>query len=167
MVLRSSGAILRMAMLRPRALRTARRLIGGIAIPDRTHQPPDRRHHIGHRHRLPRTTRCAPVDRPPRAGRAPGRHGRLYETLRSGRFVLLDPNGASDVDGWADRVEHVQPTGTPGTVTPGTVTLVRPDGYVAWASDEADPARRAAALTSALQAWCGNSADNRVGQEAR
>jgi hypothetical protein len=33
--------------------------------------------------------------------------------------------------------------------------LVRPDGYVAWASDEQDAVRRAAALGTALTRWCG------------
>jgi hypothetical protein len=37
----------------------------------------------------------------------------------------------------------------------GTATLVRPDGYVAWAGDETDPGRRAEALRQALTAWCG------------
>jgi hypothetical protein len=32
--------------------------------------------------------------------------------------------------------------------------LVRPDGYIAWASDEPDPARRAAAAAAAVQHWC-------------
>ena len=33
--------------------------------------------------------------------------------------------------------------------------LVRPDGYVAWATDETAPASRDAALRTALTRWCG------------
>jgi hypothetical protein len=33
--------------------------------------------------------------------------------------------------------------------------LVRPDGYVAWATDESAPASRDAALRTALSRWCG------------
>jgi hypothetical protein len=35
------------------------------------------------------------------------------------------------------------------------VALVRPDGYVAWASDDPDPAARAAAAERAVRLWCG------------
>jgi hypothetical protein len=43
---------------------------------------------------------------------------------------------------------------TPAGATETTM-LVRPDGYVAWAADEADPRRRAEVLFEALMAWCG------------
>jgi hypothetical protein len=33
--------------------------------------------------------------------------------------------------------------------------LVRPDGYVAWATDETAPASRDEALRTALTRWCG------------
>ena len=33
--------------------------------------------------------------------------------------------------------------------------LVRPDGYVAWVSDETHPATRASAVRKALTEWCG------------
>jgi FAD binding domain len=71
----------------------------------------------------------------------------LYEALRHGRFVLLVPAGEATVtlDGWAGRVEAAtRADGSP------TLALVRPDGYVAWACDEADPERRAAATQAAL-----------------
>jgi len=35
------------------------------------------------------------------------------------------------------------------------MVLVRPDGYVAWATDETAPASRDAALREALTRWCG------------
>jgi hypothetical protein len=49
------------------------------------------------------------------------------------------------LDGWAGRVEEA--TGADGSAT---LTLVRPDGYVAWACDETDPERRTAATQAAL-----------------
>jgi 2-polyprenyl-6-methoxyphenol hydroxylase-like FAD-dependent oxidoreductase len=155
MALRNSGALLRLAMLRPPALRTARRLIGGLATRigpinrwiagtlsgiDITYPTPRGAHRsIGHR---------APDVR--LAG-----NGRLYQTLRRGRFVLLGlGNDINDIiNDWAGRVEHAEPTGNPGTMI-----LVRPDGYLAWACTERDPARRAAALTAALRTWCGDPA---------
>jgi hypothetical protein len=33
--------------------------------------------------------------------------------------------------------------------------LVRPDGYITWATDDQDPARRDADLRQALIRWCG------------
>jgi 2-polyprenyl-6-methoxyphenol hydroxylase-like FAD-dependent oxidoreductase len=71
---------------------------------------------------------------------------RLYEVMRSGRFVLVTREaldlGRADVD-----VAHTDDPGPPDAV------LVRPDGYVAWAG----PATGAAA---ALDHWCGASKSN-------
>jgi hypothetical protein len=39
------------------------------------------------------------------------------------------------------------------------MVLVRPDGYVAWATDETSPASRDAALRTALTRWCGHPTD--------
>jgi 2-polyprenyl-6-methoxyphenol hydroxylase-like FAD-dependent oxidoreductase len=97
----------------------------------------------GSRHRL--AGRRLPAGR---VTRTDGTAARLYELFRDGRFVLLtaDPGIFGD-----DPVEHVQVVGGRAAGLPATV-LVRPDGYVAWASDERDrgalpgAARRAAAL---------------------
>jgi hypothetical protein len=35
------------------------------------------------------------------------------------------------------------------------MVLVRPDGYVAWASDNPDPEARADAARAAVRHWCG------------
>jgi 2-polyprenyl-6-methoxyphenol hydroxylase-like FAD-dependent oxidoreductase len=73
--------------------------------------------------------------------------GRLYATLRAGKFVLvLPPGGAFDGAGRDDRlVVSARRDGDPGTA------LVRPDGYYAWAADRPDPPAAEAALT----AWTG------------
>ncbi|MFP3988678.1 FAD-dependent oxidoreductase [Streptomyces sp. E11-3] len=70
--------------------------------------------------------------------------GRLYEALRAGKFVLITPADTTvATDG--DRV-----VGTHwATGDRGTTLLIRPDGYVAWASDRPDPT----ALRSALAEW--------------
>ncbi|MFI9361512.1 FAD-dependent monooxygenase [Kitasatospora sp. NPDC053057] len=54
---------------------------------------------------------------------------RLHELLRSGRGVLLDPQGtlAEAVAPWSDRVDRT--TGRGAATEP---MLVRPDGYVCW-----------------------------------
>ncbi|MER7202026.1 FAD-dependent oxidoreductase [Streptomyces sp. CB01635] len=55
------------------------------------------------------------------------KEGRLYEALRQGLFVLIVPEGAHDK---GDRY-----TVTHWASDRRTALLVRPDGYVAWASD--------------------------------
>jgi hypothetical protein len=53
----------------------------------------------------------------------------------------------------ADRVAVVPYRATTAAGLPAAV-LVRPDGYIAWASDEPDPAARAAAARAAIRQWC-------------
>jgi 2-polyprenyl-6-methoxyphenol hydroxylase-like FAD-dependent oxidoreductase len=120
LVLRSSGAIIRMAMIRSRAGRLTRNLLGGAAL------------------RLPPVARKAAgivsgigigYPHAPRAHDVPLRDSRrLYEVLRDGKFVLLAPDAAkSTMDGWHDRVVLATPA---DTTTPWT--LVRPDAHIAW-----------------------------------
>ena len=71
---------------------------------------------------------------------------RLYEALRSGRFLLVAPEGGAVAGPLGSHVEAValaQPA--------RTTVLVRPDGYIGWASDDraADPA---AALARVVRA---------------
>jgi 2-polyprenyl-6-methoxyphenol hydroxylase-like FAD-dependent oxidoreductase len=128
-VVRSSGALIRLALAGgplPRLARAAlaavvprvpaiqRRIIGqvsGVAIAYGSHR------------RAPDITL---------------RGGRLYEALRSGRFLLV----GTTIHGYADRVDEVSP------VTPGPALLVRPDGYIA-AAGTPDEVRRA------VPEWCG------------
>jgi len=121
LVLRSSGAIIRMAMIRSRAGRLTRNVLGGAAL------------------RLPPVARKAAgiisgigIDYPhaPRAQDVPLRDSRrLYQALRDGRFVLLAPaeEAGPVMAGWQDRVVLASPV---DATMPWT--LVRPDAHVAW-----------------------------------
>lgn len=80
---------------------------------------------------------------------------RLYEALREARFVLVDATAtgsaaARATTGWGDRIVGrtvVRPTaGAPAVV------LVRPDAYVAWASDRMPSTSE---LDAVLTDWCG------------
>ena len=85
-----------------------------------------------------------------------GRKTRVAELMRAGRFVLLDLTSGGRVAAtavhWADPVPIVaEPLSKPA---PADALLIRPDGYVAWASGPGD-AGPAAGLRDALTAWCG------------
>ncbi|NUT21812.1 MAG: FAD-dependent oxidoreductase [Hamadaea sp.] len=79
---------------------------------------------------------------------------RLAELTRTGRPLLLDLTAdarlAAVADPWRDRVEIV--TGT-STDTKATGMLLRPDCYVAWESQDAQP--DVTTLTAALTRWFG------------
>ncbi|MEU8242903.1 FAD-dependent monooxygenase [Actinoplanes missouriensis] len=116
LVLRSSGALIRMAMLRSRPARFARNAAGSalLAIPAVTRRAAGVISGIG-------------IDYPgaPRATDVPLRGGeRLYEALREGRHVLITAGAA---DGHRDRLRVVAPR-----TDTDQAMLVRPDGYVAW-----------------------------------
>ena len=84
---------------------------------------------------------------------------RVYTLLHSARPMLLNlakPDGF-DIAPWADRVQMVDATcegpwelPVIGAVPAPTAVLVRPDGYVAWVGERADPA-----LSDALTTWFG------------
>lgn len=79
---------------------------------------------------------------------------RLYEVMRDGKFVLLDGSGgalAGAAAAWSERV-NVLPM-NPVVKGPSAI-LVRPDGYVGWATD-ADGVRVRRELPSVLQQWLG------------
>ncbi|WP_078843900.1 FAD-dependent oxidoreductase [Streptomyces albus] len=88
---------------------------------------------------------------------------RLYEALRGGVFVLVTPAaGAERADlrdaltGYESRVRTVHWAGGRRTSL-----LVRPDGYVAWASDAPSPPP--SALRAVLHRWAGPPSPPRPG----
>lgn len=155
LVLRVSGAIVRAAMATTPARRTARAL--GAALLTRIGPAQDRAlgivSGIGIAYPPPPGTR-----RPTPAGRrAPdlalahgerreGREGRerLYETLRTGGFVLVTPPGAATPPGVPLAHRHWAAGARTACV------LVRPDGYVAWSAPRATDAEIAAAVAAWL-----------------
>ncbi|MFC9240108.1 FAD-dependent monooxygenase [Streptomyces decoyicus] len=86
---------------------------------------------------------------------------RLYELLRQGQFVLLAPADEPGVPraltSKGDRPRPVEDRFLTASWQSGrrTALLVRPDGYIAWATDATAPAERALALRSALLHWTG------------
>jgi len=161
LVLRSSGAIIRLAMIQSQLERTARNLIGGTALKI----APVARKVAGTISGIG-ISYAAPHGAHALAGRraadvllaGEGRPtARLYEELRAGKFVLLAPPAlATAAEPWADRVRVATPAG-PDT----TIMLVRPDGYVAWAIDDPNAQRRDTATRNALAALCGTPTSGR------
>jgi 2-polyprenyl-6-methoxyphenol hydroxylase-like FAD-dependent oxidoreductase len=137
-VLRTSGAIVRLAVVRSAMQQTLRTAAARLAL-----SVPAVRHRgaltisgigIGY----------GPATRVPDQLLPGGR--RLYEALRDGRFLLL---GAPSLDAgaWSDRL-------TVAAAASAQVLLVRPDGYLAWSG----PASDESGLRAALTGWCGSPA---------
>jgi hypothetical protein len=96
-----------------------------------------------------------------------GSPARLYELLGDGMFVLVVAANDPAVTylatkRWAGRVHCALAGGATRTTA-----LVRPDGYIAWATDETAPDRRAAEIRDALNHWCGQPADRAVHEPRR
>jgi 2-polyprenyl-6-methoxyphenol hydroxylase-like FAD-dependent oxidoreductase len=139
MVLRTSGGLIRAALMRRAPARVARDTAVRIALrfPPVTRRLALRVSGLDIAYR-PTTGSSRPVGR--RAEDVVGVDGRrLYEVLRSARFVLVAPPGftAGDLDGHIDVLQ----------VRDGAPRLVRPDGYVAWAGPDADR------LRATLRTW--------------
>src|SRR5215210_1626756 len=155
-VLRGSDALLRLTLTQSQATRAARWLLANVV--GRFGSPPALVSRavsgIGIAYASPRGEHRLVERRAPDIRLVPGNAGktRLYEILRGGRFVLLTPAGAGAAIGriWTDRVDSA----TPADATL-PIVLVRPDGYVAWATEETAPASRDEELRTALTRWCG------------
>jgi 2-polyprenyl-6-methoxyphenol hydroxylase-like FAD-dependent oxidoreductase len=140
LVLRTSGALVRLAVVRSamqQALRTTAARIA-LAVP-------------AIRHRGARTVSgigidYGPVTRVPDRPLADGR--RLYEALRDGRFLLVG-TPSLDPGAWSDRL-----TQAAAASAADEVLLVRPDGYAAWSG----PASDESGLRAALTRWMGSPA---------
>ncbi|MET8248460.1 FAD-dependent monooxygenase [Streptomyces sp. NPDC005202] len=145
-VLRSSGGIVRLAMAkRPwtLALRAALTTVLTTVAPARR-RAVGQITGIGYRYASPRGSHRLVGTRVPDVALAGG--GRLYEALRGGRFVLIAPQ---EYEVGRDRADRL--TASRWASDRRTALLVRPDGYVAWAADSADPA----AIESAVAAHVG------------
>ncbi len=160
MVLRSSGAILRIALLHSAPGRAARALAGRLL----THLRPLSRRAIGAVSGIDIAYPAGPGAHRLAGRRAPDIRladgGRLYALLRQGRFVLIAPADEPAVPGPTGK--GAGPLPADGRVVRAawdggrrTALLIRPDGYIAWATDAAHPAERAAALRAALVQWTG------------
>jgi 2-polyprenyl-6-methoxyphenol hydroxylase-like FAD-dependent oxidoreductase len=132
LVLRSSGALVRMAMMRSAVARRLRNALGAalLSLPPVVRRATGVISGVGIAY--PGAPRAEDVTL--RGG------GRLYEALRSGRHVLVTPQPFS---GYGERLL----VAAPEAVTREAV-LVRPDGYVAWRGP-------AAAAVSALADFLG------------
>ncbi|MEZ0365312.1 FAD-dependent monooxygenase [Mycobacterium sp. pUA109] len=79
---------------------------------------------------------------------------RVAEAMRAARPLLLDLTGgvfAESVPGWTDRLDVAKVTSSD---TAAAALLIRPDGYVAWAADDARP-DDVDRLHAALTRWFG------------
>ncbi|GAA2431779.1 FAD-dependent oxidoreductase [Streptomyces macrosporus] len=148
MVLRSSGAIIRLAMAHTplqRAVRSA-----GAAVLARVRPLSDRAVGMisGIAIAYPAPWGAHPLTgrRAPDLALAGGT--RLHEALRAGGFVLVTPADENPTALAAEADRRITRVHWAGDRR--TALLVRPDGYIAWATDERDPARRATALRAAL-----------------
>ncbi|MFD9975171.1 FAD-dependent monooxygenase [Streptomyces sp. NPDC059017] len=129
-VVRSSGAIVRLAMAHSPLQRLTRAL--ATSFLNTVRPAADRAMGMisgtGLSYRAPRGAHRLTGRRAPDLSL---REGRLYELLRRGEFVLVTPDGADTA-----------PPAVPGPVSRAhwrgadrTALLVRPDGYIAWATD--------------------------------
>ncbi|GIG69462.1 FAD-dependent monooxygenase [Phytomonospora endophytica] len=140
-VLKTSGTLLRMALLGSNAARGLRNVLvkTAMSLPAVARRATGMLSGVGIAYDAPKGAHRPAGER---AADVPLVGGRLYELLRAGRHVLIPGEGAkATVDG---RFE----TGV--AAEPGDTTLlVRPDGYIAWAGRDASSAQIDAALAAA------------------
>jgi 2-polyprenyl-6-methoxyphenol hydroxylase-like FAD-dependent oxidoreductase len=125
LVLRSSGTLIRLAMIRSAAGQWTRNTLGSALMSLRPVMRKAAGVLSGVGIGYPGAPRAADVTL--RDG------GRLYESLRAGRFVLLTEE--QTLPGYADRLLVATPE-----AKSRRATLVRPDGYIAWQGPAAEAA---------------------------
>ncbi len=157
LVLRSSGALVRLALIKSLAARTARDVFSSAAVrvPVIAHRATGTVSGIGIDYSKVSSYGSELGAHPEIGKRASDlalTDGRLYEHLRDGRFLLIgrSADDAQLTESWKHDVGYAV-----SADAKHALLLVRPDGYVAWASDEADSAVRASAVRKALTVWCG------------
>ncbi|MFF3288394.1 FAD-dependent monooxygenase [Streptomyces sp. NPDC003023] len=129
-VLRSSGAIVRLAMARTPLQRAARSLAARLlsSVRPASAKAIGLISGIGISYGGPRGSHRLTGRRAPDLRLA---QGRLHELLRNGEFVLVGPSGpVPEAPAAPGRVIRAH-----WTTDRRTTLLVRPDGYIAWASD--------------------------------
>ena len=152
LVVRNSGALIRLVMIQSRPGRAVRNTVGGAVLQIgplarrvsgmlsgiglEYPSPPGAHHLVGKR-----------AGDTLLAGEGAG-PARLYEALRGGGFVLLTPSNEDLTvpPKWSDRARRAGVADATDTTV-----LVRPDGYIAWAAEKPGTAAVEAALTQ----WCG------------
>ncbi|MGW5942319.1 FAD-dependent monooxygenase [Streptomyces celluloflavus] len=153
MVLRTSGALTRFGLLHARP----QRVLGAVALRLVSHVGPLAQRALRMVSGIGIAYSAAPGAHPLTGRRAPDLRladgSRLYELLRRGAFVLITPaDGPAPQQPTDDRV--IRASWDSGR---RTALLIRPDGYIAWATDSTTPAERAAALRTALTHWTGTA----------
>ncbi|MEV2212654.1 FAD-dependent oxidoreductase [Streptomyces sp. NPDC050997] len=152
-VLRSSGGLVRLGMAkRPWTLALRSAVTGFLkAVGPARRKMVGQISGIGYRYAAPRGAHRLTGTRVPDVALE---SGRLYEALRGGRFVLITPKtSASYEEQGAARKDRL--TVEHWASDRRTAMLVRPDGYVAWAADTADPSAAPSAIETALAAHVG------------
>ena len=152
-VLRSSGALLRIALTSPPGLVPVRNLMAHAVtrIPPVTDRLAGAISGVGISYPAPRDAHPLTGKRVADLALADGR--RLYQALRDGRFLLAASRGVLPADAalaYGDRAESI-------TVAhaSGTAALIRPDAYIAWAQSNVD-AHGGTDIAEVLARWCGS-----------
>ena len=125
-VLRSSGLLVRLALIRPRWARAVRDTVAYalLSVPPISERVAETISAIGVRYPAPHGMDRRVGTRAPDVALADGR--RLHDALRGGRFVLLGPSAAT-----IDSPPQVDVAEQPDRGV-DRWSLIRPDGYVGW-----------------------------------